>query len=184
MSRQFVGAAVSMIGVIALALLLGDSQDVRAYASVESLASDLGHHGLGCRRPEGRLLPGPPIVSGEAANCLIGSAVVTIHVIHDSSVMDSLDDPTPQSGVSWARGPNWLAATMDRIVAASVALALNADLVSPAEPAARGCTPPSRDRRHAAMRDQPGLRGVALDRHQTSRHAVQELTVTERLVLG
>lgn len=129
MSRQFTGAAVSLIVVVALALLLGDSQEVSAYSSVESLASDLNRHGLGCRRPEGRLPPAPPISSGEAANCLIGSTVVTIHVIHDPSVMDRLDDPTPRSGVSWARGPNWLAATMDRIAATRVALALDADLI-------------------------------------------------------
>ena len=129
MRRQFVSATVSLIAVVAIALFLGDSQDVRAYASVESFASDLSRHGLGCRRPEGRLLPAPPILSGEAANCLIGSAVVTIQVIHDPSVTDSLDDPTPRSGVSWARGPNWLAATMDRAAAARVALALNADLI-------------------------------------------------------
>jgi hypothetical protein len=132
MRRQLIGAAVSLIAVIALALLLADSQDVRAYSSVESLAGDLSRHGLGCRRPEMRLLPTHPILSGEAANCLICSAVVTIHVIHDPAVMDRLDDPTPSSGVSWARGPNWLAATMDRTAAALVALALNADLI-PAE---------------------------------------------------
>jgi hypothetical protein len=36
-----------------------------------------------------------------------------------------------RSGASWARGPNWLVATMDRTAAARVALALNADLIPP-----------------------------------------------------
>jgi hypothetical protein len=93
---------------------------------VDSLGSDISRHGLGCPRlyPAGLLNP-----DDEAANCVTGSATVTIHVLHDPSLMDRLDDPTPRSGVSWARGPNWLVATMDRTAAARVALALNGDLI-------------------------------------------------------
>jgi hypothetical protein len=120
--RQSLGLAVALIVVIAFAVLLADTSPTGSYASVESLGSDISRHGLGCPRlyPVGLLNS----QDDEAAGCLIGSATVTIHVFHDPSLMNRLDDPTPRSGVSWARGPNWLVATMDRTAAARVALAL------------------------------------------------------------
>jgi hypothetical protein len=134
-NRRSLGGAVALVTVIALAALLADTSPTRSYSSIEALVSDLSRHGVGCPR----VYPSRnPLQDGEAAGCVIGSGFVTIHVLHDPSVIDRLDEPTPRNGVSWARGPNWLVATMDRTAAARVALALNADLIPSSWPAADG----------------------------------------------
>jgi hypothetical protein len=126
MVRRVVGLAVGLAFIGALGLALnGWNEAIPPYSSTRALGRDIDAHGIGCSR----IYPSRLWMwrDHDAAGCQVGSASLTLHVWKGARPAGSLGEASRH--VSWVVGPNWLAATTNRLTAIKVAIVTGGDLI-------------------------------------------------------